>query len=203
MCIRDSHEAAQALKGVDSESVDMSPVFAAFGKQRVLGATRGGEFGNNQINEQLVRRFGQGLRWFTGLPVMITQNERDLGLSNGDIGLCHVDHRGQVRVFFEHRSPLMLSQLSLDHLEVAYALTVHKSQGSEFDQVILVLAASSDQAASILSRELVYTAITRAKTSLTLYDQPGLLEQALSSVETRHTGLGVKLERLVGSVKSD
>ena len=157
----------------------------------------------NQINDQLVRRFGQGQRWYTGLPVMITQNERDLGLSNGDIGICQVDHRGQVRVFFEHRSPLLLSSLSLDHLEVAYALTVHKSQGSEFDQVILVLAASSDQAASILSRELVYTAITRAKTSLTLYDQPDLLERSLASFETRHTGLGIKLERLVGSLRSD
>lgn len=202
-CYQSFHDTAQALKGVDSDSVDMSPVFAAFSEQRVLGATRGGEFGNNQINDQLVRRFGQGHRWFTGLPVMIAQNERDLGLSNGDIGICQVDHHGQVRVFFEHRSPLLLSSLSLDHLEVAYALTVHKSQGSEFDQVILVLAASSDQAASILSRELVYTAITRAKTSLTLYDQPGLLERSLASFETRHTGLGIKLERLVGSLRSD
>ena len=104
---------------------------------------------------------------------MITRNDYNLGLMNGDVGLTLKDSTGKLRVAFPSENSsdevkiLWISPMRLPDVETAFAITVHKSQGSEFNHVALILPETRSQ---VLSRELVYTAITRAKENFTLLE---------------------------------
>lgn len=129
--------------------------------------------------------------WYAGRPVLITRNHYALGLFNGDIGIAlrpadakHTElvvyfraHDGGVRHFLPHQLP--------EH-ETVYAMTVHKSQGSEFDDVLLILP---HREVPIVTRELVYTALTRARRKLTIWGKPGILRSALGRKIRRTSGL--------------
>lgn len=165
---------------------------AQLGRFGLLCALREGPWGLNSLNQQARRWLGlDGLQeWYAGRPVMVTRNDYTLNLMNGDVGLClHHPNKG-LRVVFASADGggvrwLLPSRLS--SVETAFAMTVHKSQGSEFDQVVLVLP---EQSTPVLTRELVYTGITRARSRLTLaVPNEQVLWQAIARRVQRAGGL--------------
>ncbi|MEI7994558.1 MAG: exodeoxyribonuclease V subunit alpha [Methylococcaceae bacterium] len=151
-------------------------VLTAFDTFQVLCALRRGIWGveglNQRIEQWLFPKQKPSL-WYEGRPVMITHNDYNLGLMNGDVGITLKDSTGKLRVAFPSESSsdeakiLWISPMRLPDVETAFAITVHKSQGSEFNHVALILPETRSQ---VLSRELVYTAITRAKENFTLLE---------------------------------
>ncbi len=131
--------------------------------------------------------------WYPGRPVMLLENDYGLGLMNGDTGICVAvedQARGmQLRVLFKaaDRTLKWVSPSRLERVETAFAMTVHKSQGSEFAHTALVMPERSNP---ILTRELIYTAITRAKSEFTLLDShPEALKQSVETQISRASGL--------------
>ena len=119
---------------------------------------------------------------------MVRSNDANRGLFNGDIGLCLADADGALRVYFRCESDVR--SFSVDDLpphESAFALTVHKSQGSEYQQVTIVLPPEPQHA--LHSRQLLYTALTRAKSSLKLYASDEVVGACLAYQERRLGGL--------------
>ncbi|OAD82153.1 exodeoxyribonuclease V subunit alpha [Comamonas thiooxydans] len=171
-------------------------VLAAFDRYRLLCAVRDGSWGVAGLNravEQALQAMGvirkEG-EWYMGRPVMVTRNDAQLGVFNGDIGMAlpSFADSARLRVYFMQGEHLHhVSTARLAHVETAFAMTVHKSQGSEFEHTALVLAA---QGGNVLSRELVYTGITRARKAFSLWTEvPGLLASAMGSPTQRSSGL--------------
>ncbi|PKN11920.1 MAG: exodeoxyribonuclease V subunit alpha [Deltaproteobacteria bacterium HGW-Deltaproteobacteria-4] len=171
-----------------------------FGNFMLLTALRQGPTGsislNQRIEELLIRRqrIAGGKLWYAGRPVMITRNALGQDLFNGDIGLCLPDPAadGALRVFFttaagEARG---LAPLTLPAHETAFAMTVHKSQGSEFDRVLLILPG---QCSAILTRELLYTAVSRARDSLQIFGDAETFVEAAQERVVRSSGLREQL----------
>ena len=183
----------------------VATIFARFNRFQLLCALRDGPFGVTGLNAQIERALAEaGLvapehDWYAGRPVMVIQNDHAIGLYNGDIGLCLPDDNGRLRVWFETGEGQLRSLLPsrVPAHETVYAMTIHKSQGSEFAQVIMVLP---DQMSPLLSRELIYTGITRAKQQLTLYADPTLLAQAIRRRTERYSGLS---ERFLSSRRQE
>ena len=169
--------------------------FAAFQHYRILCAGHHGALGVSRINQAMRQAHLRALNlpttldWYPGKPVLITANDYTNELYNGDIGLCLPSASGTLQLHFPERAPLPLERINPAHLADAYALTVHKAQGSEFAHIALTLDSSSREH---LSRELLYTGITRARERLSLYSAD--LSDALPV--TRSTGLGILLDYL-------
>jgi len=171
-------------------------VLKAFDKFRILCAVHQGEWGTVALNAAVQKALAeQGwLRpqgeWFAGRPVMVTRNDSQLGVFNGDVGVVMPLHNKKkvLKVWFLDGDQLRSVSVSrLAHAETAFVMTVHKSQGSEFEHTALVLPPG---AAEVLTRELVYTGITRARKQFTLIEaQPGLLEAAIARPSVRASGL--------------
>jgi exodeoxyribonuclease V alpha subunit len=167
---------------------------------RLLTATRVGPAGSIAMNQRIQECVRGGAndphapRWYHGRPVLITQNDYRQGLFNGDTGVCLEDASGHLRVWFrtESGTTSMLPNALPAH-ETAYAMTVHKSQGSEFDAVWLLLPPTDVQ---VLSRELVYTGITRARRRVTVLGPEAVFRVAISRVIRRDSGLGARLGSL-------
>lgn len=172
----------------------VSSVLQAFERFRILCAVRQGEWGTEGLNAAVQKALaGQGLihpqgDWFAGRPVMVTRNDAQLGVFNGDVGVVMPSREGRLKVWFLDGQLLRsVSVMRLPHVETAWAMTVHKSQGSEFEHTALVLPPGG---AEVLSRELVYTGITRARRQFTLIEaETGLLEAAIHRPGVRASGL--------------
>jgi len=132
--------------------------------------------------------------WYVGRPVMITKNSYHLGLYNGDIGLCLKDQDQQLRVYFQKADSSIVDFLPsrLPSHETVFAMTVHKSQGSEFSHTVLALP---QHQVPVVTRELIYTGITRAKNKLTLFADLNMLRKAVSQKTVRYSGLVERLKR--------
>ena len=160
---------------------------------RLLAALREGPLGVLTLNAQISDRLGfrpGADGWFEGRPVMVTRNEPQLGVFNGDVGVALTPPGGgALRVWFLDGATLRsVAAARLAAVETAWAMTVHKSQGSEFGHVALVMPAEDSP---VLTREWVYTGITRARRRLTLAGpRPALLAQALARRTRRFSGLG-------------
>lgn len=175
-------------------------VIQAFASLQLLAVLRQGVYGVEGLNEALERRLARsGLiqtsqQWYAGRPVMIVQNDHHLGLYNGDIGITQPDAEGKMRVWFEdpHNPEGVRGVLPsrLPGHETVYAMTIHKSQGSEFARVLLLLPPEDGP---LLTRELVYTGVTRAKQRLELYARESSLQQATARRTERASGLGERL----------
>jgi exodeoxyribonuclease V alpha subunit len=166
---------------------DPVAAFAAFLKFRVLCAHRQGPAGVEGLNALLEPGGG----CYAGRPVIVRANDYALRLFNGDIGLCLPTDNG-LRVFFE-AAPGQYRALAPGRLpahESAWAMTVHQAQGSEFEEVLLVLP---DVVTPVLNRPLVYTAVTRAKARFTLRGSDAVLRAALETLPRRESGLVEKL----------
>ena len=170
-----------------------------FDHYRILTAIRHGDLGLNKINQQIEQRFLASVGklkqgdWYTGRPVMMTYNDYQLGLSNGDIGICfwrEQEGQSQFEVYFPSLEKWVLATRLPKSIETAFALTIHKSQGSEFTHTAVVL---DQQAKNLLSKELIYTAITRAKKVVSLLVDRDAFTQALCVRTTRMSGLSEKI----------
>ena len=178
-------------------------VLVAFDRVRLLCAVREGEWGvagmNLAVERALAAEGGQAPRtagsWYEGRPVMVTRNDPALGVSNGDIGIALAPQApgAALRVhFLEGGEVRSVGVGRLADVETAYAMTVHKSQGSEFEHTVLALPRD---AAAVLTRELLYTGITRARSALTLaLGSPQALADALARGTRRASGLPQALE---------
>lgn len=160
-------------------------------RQRVLTALRRGPFGADTWNRWFEQRLGRGERWFDARLVMVAANSYRHGLFNGDTGIAWRDERGEVAVWFEQGGALRAWRPGqLPPHESAFAGTVHKAQGSEFAHVLLLLP---DRDYAGLNRELVYTGLSRAKSSLCLWSGEAAFAAALGRRTLRDSGLAARL----------
>ncbi|MFM0718443.1 AAA family ATPase [Paraburkholderia strydomiana] len=179
---------------------DPVPLFDALNRFRILCATRSGPRGVDQVNAAMaahVRRaagvtLAVGAQWFAGRPVMVTRNDYALGLFNGDIGIALPGAGGALRVYFRTGDGGLraVSPAALPPHDTAFALTVHKSQGSEFEHAVLMLPSVFSR---VLSRELVYTAITRARERVEVVGSRAVLAQAIATPTQRDSGLATRI----------
>lgn len=189
------------LTGVQQQSTP-EQVIAAFGEYQLLCALREGPFGVSGLNDRLEQLLAQKRkiyrtphsRWYEGRPVMISRNDSALGLFNGDIGIA-LDRGQGLRVWFQmpDGSVKSFQPSRLPEHETAWAMTVHKSQGSEFNHAALILPT---QLSPVITRELIYTAITRARQRLSLYTDERVLVQAIATRTERRSGLSAIFESL-------
>ncbi|MEX2333995.1 MAG: ATP-binding domain-containing protein, partial [Pseudohongiella sp.] len=184
-------------------------VLKAHGHFQLLAALRKGEFGVESLNrriEQILLNTGllvvgherEHATWYPGRPVMVTRNDYHLDLMNGDIGItlpCPVSAPGgtelMLRVAFPTADKLKpvrwILPSRLQSVETVFAMTVHKSQGSEFNHTALILPQHDNP---VLTRELIYTGITRAAKQFTLIDgNASILPRAVASTVFRASGL--------------
>lgn len=165
-------------------------------RYRVLTAHRDGLHGaggiNRRFEERLFARSRTGTRWYTGRPVIVTRNDYDLRLFNGDIGVALGRGNG-LRVYFEDAEGHIrgLAPGRLPEHETVFAMTVHKSQGSEFDAIALVLPETHTP---VLDRPLIYTAITRARSQVAIFGAQAVLEAAIRHLPPHSSGLRERLE---------
>lgn len=181
------------------EATDPTHALAQLGRQCVLTAVRQGPAGSETINtgitERLARRFGFNPRdvWYHGRPIMVSRNNYRIGLYNGDVGIALSNQDGQLRVWFEGDNGLRtLLPSALPAHDTVYAMTIHKSQGSEFDTVTLVLP---DYDVPVLTRELFYTGLTRAREKFIVYTERHAFRQTIDRRVTRLSGLAGRLLR--------
>ncbi|MFV8833371.1 exodeoxyribonuclease V subunit alpha [Aquisalimonas sp. APHAB1-3] len=181
-------------------AADRDAALDALEAVRLLTATRVGPAGsehlNQRIHERLASRQGRDpqQRWYHGRPVMVLQNDYRAGLFNGDTGVCLADGSGGLRVWFRtSEGARSLLPSALPGHETVYAMTIHKSQGSEFTRVTLLLP---DADTPVLTRELLYTGITRAREQLTVVGPAAVFQAGIERRTRRESGLA---ERLGGS----
>lgn len=200
----------QNLSTISADNRDLAgQLLKQFNQFKILCATREGEWGVKSLNklcETVLEKAGllttgQAYNdpqraytyWYVGRPIMITQNNYHLGLYNGDIGLCLMDESSQLRVYFQmpDASVADFQPSRLPNHETVFAMTVHKSQGSEFEHTVLALP---ENHVSVVSRELIYTAITRAKKQLTLFADLSLMASAMRHKTKRFSRLVERLK---------
>jgi exodeoxyribonuclease V alpha subunit len=167
---------------------------------RVLAAHRQGPFGVEGLNAFVAAELGRRERveprgpFFDGRPVLVVANDYDVSLFNGDVGVLAPRAPGEpLRAWFRGDEPGALRELSPARLpghETAFALSVHKSQGSEFAEVALVLP---ERPSPVLTRELVYTAVTRARRRVTIFGSESVLRHAIETRVERASGLAERL----------
>ncbi|MGR9046614.1 MAG: exodeoxyribonuclease V subunit alpha [Gammaproteobacteria bacterium] len=179
---------------------DFESVIGAFNRFQVLCANRQGADSVDDINFRVEQRLaGKNLiqlagPWYAGRPVMVTQNNSALHLYNGDIGLClpDVEQGGRLMAFFQRPDGTVKKYLParLPHCQTVFAMTIHKSQGSEFDEVLIVLP---DRMNPVLTKELLYTAVTRAKKTVRLVSGENVFVETVQRKIQRFGGLAAKL----------
>jgi exodeoxyribonuclease V alpha subunit len=172
-------------------------------QQQVLCALREGDSGAIAIGRSIERRLrahwgvAPERSWYPGRAVMITRNDYAAGLFNGDIGLALEDGDGLLRVWFEAHdaddAPMArgFAPTTLPEHESAFAITIHKSQGSEYDRVAVVLPDHAEH--RILTRQLLYTALSRARQSVEIWGSDAAVQATLNQVAIRHGGLASRL----------
>jgi exodeoxyribonuclease V alpha subunit len=174
--------------------------FEAFGRFRVLTALRRGPHGVEALNpliaealaeERLLRPRGV---WYPRRPVMVTENDYQVSLFNGDVGMIlpDPDDDGADRAWFfaPEGGVRKLAPSRLPPHETVFAMTVHKAQGSEFDEVAVVLPGESSP---VLTRELLYTAVTRPKKRVVIFGDAGVIAAAVARPIERASGLRGRL----------
>lgn len=200
--LSDSGDPAAALKrqteefltGIAKET-DPARALQALESYRILCALREGPYGTKHVNRMVERTLASkglilsGAPWYAGRPVLIVRNDYGLRLFNGDVGIVLPEGRnGDLRAWFSGREGEIrgIHPMRLPEHETAFAMTVHKSQGSEFDRVLLILG---DRLSPVLSRELLYTGITRARRFVEIWASEEALKSSISRRTHRSSGL--------------
>ncbi|GLS90014.1 RecBCD enzyme subunit RecD [Psychromonas marina] len=207
MIVKGYSDYLSSIKQINSDNRDLAKqLLKQFSQFKILCAIREGDWGVMGLNQRAETVLNQaGLielganrdqlanSWYVGRPVMITQNNYHLGLYNGDIGLCLLDESNQLRVYFQMADGEIydFQPSRLPSHETVYAMTVHKSQGSEFDHTVLALPQNH---VPVVTRELIYTGITRAKKQLTLFTDLALMARAVKDKTLRFSRLVERLK---------
>jgi exodeoxyribonuclease V alpha subunit len=172
-----------------ADAGDALEALAAGSRVRMLCAHREGPYGVsewNDLGEQWLRGAQGGPSWYAGKPLLATRNDARLGIANGDTGVV-VRQGAQLLAAFQTGQGLQLfEQAQLSDIDTAYAITVHKSQGSEYDTVVVILPPVDSP---LVSRELVYTAVTRAKQRVFTIGTAAAMIACLDTPARRMTGL--------------
>lgn len=181
------------------EAPDPESALAAMKTFRILAPLRRGPEGVNALNqlaERVLRESGLirgGSGMYRDRPVMVTRNSYQLSLFNGDIGIVREDDNGNLRIYFPAPDGFgvrsVLPAMMPPH-ETVFAMTVHKSQGSEFDHVILVLPRRDSP---VVTRELLYTGITRARNLVEIAASQETIQRTINCRVERSSGLEYKL----------
>lgn len=176
-------------------------------EHRLLCAHREGPFGvsswNRQIEHLLAERADVAHldEWYPGRPILVTANDRGLGVSNGDIGVVARMADGRLRVVIRTGTEVLLfAPTRLSGIETVYAMTVHKSQGSEAKAVTVVLPPEDS---ALLTRELFYTAVTRAKEKVTIVGTEAALRAAIGRQVQRASGLAERISSRISTPEAD
>jgi exodeoxyribonuclease V alpha subunit len=176
-------------------SASRDEALAALDRFRVLCALRGGPSGVAGLNDTIrvaldVRAPERALH--AGEPVLVVANDYDLDLYNGDTGVVQPGDDGALRIHFRTAAGAVrdIAPAQLPAHETGYAMTVHKAQGSEFDEVVLVLPREPHP---LLTREWLYTAVSRARSRLTVFAPFAVIEAALSRRQVLMSGLADRL----------
>ena len=192
------------------QSLEPDSCFAHLESFRILCALRSGPYGMERVNTLLEQQLAQQVQDYesdptTGQlegmntvlpfrPVMVTQNDYNLQLFNGDVGIILPGHENQqsLRVFFRGEAGQLrdIAAPMLPGHETVFAMTVHKSQGSEFNRVLLILP---DKDSPLLTRELLYTAITRAREKVEIWGKKEIFASAVKRQIKRTSGLSERL----------
>ena len=199
----DNH--SELLRGLLHPAGDASEALQQLRRLQILCALRDGPFGAQGVNALLARRLGARFAvdtsrpWYHGRPLIITRNDYARGLFNGDVGIALEGAEG-LRVWFElsdrdgHAGLRSFSPRALPAHESAWAITIHRSQGSEYRDVAVLLPPDPDNRA--LNRALVYTAISRARLHAEIWSTDAALRAALAHPVQRHGGLRERLQGL-------
>jgi exodeoxyribonuclease V alpha subunit len=177
------------------EAGDPAAALKALNRYRILSPLRQGPYGVaslNQMGEEILRETqlipGRD-PWYAGRPILITRNDATLKLFNGDIGLLLPEaSSGELRAWFLDGGQIARSLLPvrLPAHETAFAMTIHKSQGSEFEEVLFILP---DHDYPVLTRELLYTGVTRASQRVEIWHEESILRAAVGRRIERTSGL--------------
>lgn len=171
-------------------------LFEYFDSYRILAAGHLGQLGGQLLNQKMKYAYyyetnlpkSDGF-FYHGQPIMMKHNDYQLGLFNGDIGIC-LQFEGAIWACFADKV-IPIRRLNVESCELAYAMTIHKSQGSEFGHVAVCL----DKAhVRLLSQELIYTAVTRSKAALSIFSQSNILSLAVLQKGNRQTGLALQFD---------
>ena len=180
-------------------SNSISEAFTVLHQFRILCATRKGPQGVEFINEQVLQYFQtrglitsqQGI--FHAMPILITENHHKLGIYNGDVGIIWRNSSGHLMAMFENSNETTgyksIIPSRLPKYESVYAMTIHKTQGSEFSNVLMVLPENSDN--KLLSRELLYTGITRAKQHIAIVSQANVWRYSVENKVVRYSHVSI------------
>ena len=197
---RDYFEQLDRYIANQDPSTELDALVKAFDQYRILTPIHFGGVGLAALNKAMEALFLEQYPyvrhgdWYVGRPVMITSNDYQLGLSNGDIGLC-LPHRSQAQqyeVYFPSLDLWFAATRLPKSIQTAFAMTIHKSQGSEFKHVAVVFDSSSEK---LLSQELIYTAITRAKSVVSLLVDKNTFAKSLFVKTCRTSGLAKKIQQ--------
>ncbi len=174
------------------EAKDPRAAFDAFAQFRVLCALRRGATGVDRINRLIEGLLFPNRRgdFYDHRPILVTKNDYEVQLFNGDIGIILPDETGNLVAHFETRATPLPTRLLPEH-ETAFAMTVHKAQGSGFNHVAVLLPT---QDSPILTRELIYTAITRTETGVDLWCEEESFKSGILKATTRSMGLKSRLD---------
>ena len=197
--------ATEAYRGVP-DAPDAGAALRMANRFRVLTALRHGPAGNLALDHAIEQRLKRhvGVRadapWWRGRLVLVTANRAELGLLNGDVGVAWPDADGGMKVWFEGAdgTPRAISTAALPPHEGAFALTVHKAQGSEFERVALITGPDS----AVLTRELLYTGVTRARSAIAVYSTPDVLRAGITRRTQRWNGLADRLREAAAAPSS-
>ncbi|MEZ5112075.1 MAG: exodeoxyribonuclease V subunit alpha [Nocardioidaceae bacterium] len=183
---------------VAAERGEVTEALALLGKQRLLCAHREGAHGVggwNRLIERLVsERSGVATydEWYAGRPVLLTKNDSVLKLRNGDMGITYRRDDGSLRVALDEMDRREFAPTRLVGAETTHAMTVHKSQGSQAEVVTVIMPPPESR---LLTRELFYTAITRAKEQVRIVGDEASIRAAVGREVRRATGLAARLSR--------
>lgn len=176
-----------------------------FSQVRLLSPTHQGEHSVDYFNREIENYLKSKsflypkLGFYHNQPIMITQNDYHLNLFNGDVGLIREDINGELQAYFEAEDGSLrtLSPNFINKYKTVFAMTIHKSQGSEFDHVAIVLPEQEDL--KILSKELIYTGLTRAKKDLWIFSKASILEKASQRPVQRASGITERIMELINT----
>lgn len=187
--------AAKAAYGAYARAATPDEALAELERFRVLSPLRSGMYGVENLNKLCLEAVSPGRapdeQFFRLMPVLVSGNNYELALFNGDTGVV-MENEGRTAVWFSTQDGGLrhLSPLRLPAHETAFALTVHKSQGGEFDKLLLIMP---DRMSEVLSRELLYTAVTRARRQVEIWGTEEVFRQTVERRTARSSGLTDKL----------
>ncbi len=185
------------------EESDIKKALYLFDKQRILCAVREGEHGTYSMNQKIedyldsLHKLQRKDTYYENRPIMVLENNYELGLYNGDIGLLRKDEDGIIKAWFldnDNKESGLKSVLPglMTKMETVFAMTIHKSQGSEFNKVMVILP-DYNRYEHLLTREILYTAITRAKDFVCVVASMQTILESVQHQVQRSSGVSVRL----------